>query len=72
MLGLCIALIVTFCDIGVISQAVPDMRENYLWFLAFLEVLVYFVLVWELTSFCRVEGARYKTLITVEIVTLYI
>jgi hypothetical protein len=72
MLGLYIALIVTFCDFGVISLAVPDVMENNLWFLAFLEMLVYFLLVWELTSFCHVEGVRHKTLFTMKIATLHI
>jgi hypothetical protein len=73
MTGLYIALIATICCLGVIFLAVPDLMENDLWFVAFLDLLANWVLVWELTSFCHfIEGVRHKNMFGMEIATLRI
>lgn len=73
MLGLYIALIVTICGLGVIFLAIPDLMENNLWFITFLDILANWVLIWELTSFCHfIEGVRHKTMFGMEIATLRI
>lgn len=73
MAGLYIALIITVCCLGVIFLAFPDLMENDLWFVAFLDLLANWVLVWELTSFCHfIEGVRHKNLFSMETTTLHI
>lgn len=73
MTGLYVALIVTICGLGIIFLAVPDLMENDLWFVALLDLLANWVLVWELTSFCHfIEGVRHKNIFSMEISTLRI
>jgi hypothetical protein len=73
MKGLYIALIVIICGLGVIFLAIPDVMESDLWFVAVLDLLANWVLVWELTSFCHfIEGVRHKNMFGMEVATLRI
>jgi hypothetical protein len=72
MLGLYIAFIVIMC-VWVIFLAFPNLMENNLWFVAFLDVIANWVLVWELTSLCYfIESVRYRTMFGMELATLHI
>jgi hypothetical protein len=73
MKGLRIALLVILCGLCVIFLAIRDVRNSDLWFVAFLDLLANWVLVWELTSLCHfIESVRHKNMFGMEVATLRI
>jgi len=71
--GSYIALIATISCLGAIFLTIPGLMDNDLWFVAFVDLLANWVLVWELISFCHfIEGVRRKSMFGMEIATLRI
>jgi hypothetical protein len=73
ILVLFMALIVIIGGMCVVLLAIPDVMESDLWFVAFLDLLATWLLVWELSSFCHFdESVRHKNIFGMEVATLRI
>lgn len=71
--GSYIALIAVLSCLGAIFLTIPGIMDSDFWLVALVDLLVNWVLVWELITICHfIEGVRCKNMFGMEIATLHI